>query len=198
MKRLLLIPIIAALFALLLASYAKADTFRIDSAQFNDGTMYVGPYHSTITANNVELPIISFCIDYGSHVGFGQSFSIQSINLADYTGPLATEYWQAGWIAMQLLQVTDIPQISAMQTAMWHLTSPGDTSPYLNSTATLVWVTLAQANYQSVAASNFQLYLRNGDGGQNQLSVVPEPGTYALLGIGLLALIGLNLRRARQ
>lgn len=194
MKRLLITTLIALAFV-----SARADTlhFQIDSADFNDGTMYVGPYHSTLSGENFFIHVQSFCIDYTSHVGFGQVFSIQTINLADYSGPLKTEYWEAGWLAFQISNTSDLTLISAVQRAMWQITSPDNHDPYLHGPGVEGWIHAAQANYQSIAASTFTLYLKDGVEGQNQLVVgnVPEPGTYAMAAVGLLALIGFNLRR---
>lgn len=189
---------------LVVSCRAKADTLTlsITSAQFNDGTMYVGPYLSQITGGEdshaFSFPIYTFCIDYTSHVGFGQTFNITAYNLADYTGPLATEYWEAGWLALQMGLTTDVTIISQIQRAMWIITTPGTTDPYLNAGVPVhLWVQQAIDNYQTVSADHFEIYVRDGLPGQTQLALlnVPEPSTYAMAGIGLLALLGFNLKR---
>lgn len=193
MKRFLLLLILLPLLA------ARADTLtlRIDSAPYNDGTAFVGPYHSTITGGSdthaFSFPIETFCIDYFDHVGFGQTFNIAAYNLADYTGPLATEYWEAGYLALQMGLTTDVTILSQIQRAMWIITAPGTTDTYLNAGIPVhLWIQQAQNNYQTVSADHFTVYIRDGAEGQNQLYInqVPEPSTYALCGIGLFALIG--------
>ena len=180
----------------LLCSTARADVFRftINSADFNDGSFYVGLYHSTLTHGNPDpdlaIPVLSICIDFTHHVNFGQSFEVHAINLGDYSGPLAQNYWEAGWLALQLANTTDIQTISNIQRAIWLITTPGTDNPYLTTLGSFEWANQAALNYQSVPASMFELYLRSGETGQAQLSVVPEPSTWAtiFLGFGVLTL----------
>lgn len=189
-------------------SQARADVINltINSAQYFDGQYFVGPYNSTITAHDshdpdLSFPAITFCIDFESHASFGQSFEVRPINLADFHGPEQASYWEAGYIYLQMANTTNVAIISIMQRAAWSITNPGSTDPYLTTPNSDVsaWVLNAQQNYQSVAASTFTLYLTPGHEGQSQISInaVPEPGTYAMAAVGLLALIGFNIRRKR-
>lgn len=181
-----------------LCTSARADVFQftINSADYNDGSFYVGQYHSTITHGNPDpnlaIPLLSICIDFTHHVNFGESFEVHAINLADYQGPLAQNYWEAGWLALQLQTTTDLPTISNIQRAIWLITTPGTDNPYLTTLGSFEWANQAALNYQSVPASTFELYLRSGESGQSQLSVVPEPSTYALslFGVGTISLLG--------
>lgn len=188
MKRILL-------FLLLWAS-AQATTFSIDSAQYNDGTEFLGPYNSTVTFDSnpsfaLSYPVQSFCVDLNSTVSFGQQFNVDVINLSQYSGPLALEYHESGWLATMALQNTgSLTTLSAINRAIWLLTTPnGNSNPYLNTVDAQAWVTQAQVNYQSLPTNDVVLFLKDGVG-QNQIEVIPEPSTYAFFGIGLLALIG--------
>lgn len=187
------------LFLLLLAlatASTKADTIRltINSAPYNDGHFGVGFYNSTLTYGNpdpyLSIPLLTVCIDFTHHVSFNQSFDITLVNLANYAGPLHDNYWQAGWLALQLQTTTDLATISDIQRAIWLITTPGTDNPYLTTLAAFGWANQAAQNYQSVAESNFVLYLRSGEAGQAQLSVVPEPTVFALAGVGVIALVG--------
>lgn len=187
------------IFALFAATLAMGDTLRlaINSADYNDGTAYVGPYHSTVSFDGGptdvawSYPVTTYCVDYTSHVGFGQAFDIQAYSLADYTGPLLTEYREAGYLALQIQSITDLATISNYQRAIWQITTPGSTDPYLFSPTINALVNDAQAHYQSVDPSQFVVYIKTGSEGQNQLSVVPEPGTNMLIGAAALVAFGL-------
>lgn len=188
MKRYLLV-----ILFLLWISPARADVFHltINSADYNDGQYYVGFYHSTLAhGDNLVFPALTICIDFTHHVGFGEGFEVHAVNLADYAGPLATNYWEAGWLALQLQTTTDVATISNIQRAIWQITTPGTTDPYLTTSAASGWVDQAIANYQSCPQSEFVLYLRSGESGQSQLSVVPEPSVNACIGVGVLSLLG--------
>ncbi len=185
MKRLLLLIALC-----LTVGCARASVFSIESAPFNDGHSYIGGYHSLLDGNEV----ISFCIDYGHNVGFHQSYEVTAISLSDYQGPLRTNYLEAGYLILLLTGITDVDAISNIQRAIWLITTPGTSDPYLTTSPSFAYATQATLNYQSVDASNFTLILRDGVAGQSQLVVgqVPEASTFAFCAIGLVALIGLR------
>lgn len=188
-----LVGLVLGVFLLLVSAPLRADVVHltITSADYNDGQYYVGPYHSIIAhGDNLVFPAITFCIDFTHHVGFGQGFEVHVVNLADYTGALHDSYWEAGWLTLQLQNTTNLVSISNIQRAIWQITTPGTTDPYLTTADASAWVAQAVANYQSVDQSNFVLYLRSGESGQSQISVVPEPTTYALACAGLISLVG--------
>lgn len=168
---------------------AKPDILTINSAPFNDGSYGVGFYNSTLN----DSSLLTVCIDFTHHVGFNDPFSVNVVNLHDFSGAQHDSFWEAGYLALQLQGLTDITQISAIQRAIWTITTPGTTDSYLLAGNSSSWVLQAQQNYHSVSDSSFTLLLRSGDPGQAQLVIgVPEPSTYAFCGIGLIALIGLR------
>lgn len=179
-----LIGFLAAL-AIIGIAKSRASTFEIDSATFNDGVENLAPYEGKL--DNVFCT--TYCIDLQSTVGFGQQFNVSVINLSTYTGPLATEYVEAAYIVLKLQNVTDVGTASILNRAIWDITSPGNTNPYLQDASVLSIVQDAQQNYQTVDRQNFDLLLKDGVG-QNQLMVVPEPEIYASFTIGLISLLG--------
>src|SRR5258706_12311385 len=116
-----------SLLAVLFAASLPASVFQINSAQFFDGTEYVGPYSSTLDGNQV----ITLCIDLQSQVGFGQQFDVTVVSLANYQGPDRNMYREEGWLAEQTIGLTDIATIWAIQRALWMVPIPGTTNPYL-------------------------------------------------------------------
>lgn len=187
-------------FALLLlfalcAANVRADTFSIDSALYNDGTFFVGPYNSTWNG----LHITSFCVDMTHEVGFGQVFDVTAINLADYQGPDKSQFEQAAFLTTLMAGQTDIPTLSLIQRAIWLITTPGTTDPYLTQPSVFAYTTLAfQQSYSTQFDSQFTLFERAGDAGQAQLALVPEPSSYASAGIGFLSLLGFLWAGKRQ
>lgn len=179
---------------------AKADTFRlsINSAAYNDGHFGVGFYNSTLLINeNLALPLQTVCIDFGHNVAFNQPFAVTIVNLHVFDGALHDNYWMAGWISLQMQNTTDLATLSDQQRAIWLITTPGTSDPYLTTLGSFTWANQAALNYHSVSDSNFVLYLRSGEAGQSQLSVVPEPATYAYLCAGLISLVGFRRLFAR-
>lgn len=194
MKRFLFLLLVALCTAYPFSARADILKFTINSAGTFDGSFYVGQYNSSYTNQDgsIFVPIQSFCIDFTDHVSFGEEFDVTAVNLANFSGPLQQNYWEAGWLALQIQNTTDVATISAMQRAIWLITTPGSSDPYLTTTDSFGWVLQAQQNYQSVAASDFVLFLKSGDVGQNQLAVVPEPSVFALGAVGVLSLLGLK------
>lgn len=186
---------LAAMLALIIAyvtpNRAVADVFTINSSQYNDGTENLAPYSSTWNG----IAIQSFCIDLNSQVGFGQQFNVTTINLSDYQGPNQLAYWEAGFLAFTLQQFVAQPNpslgaISNLNKAIWYITTPdSQNNGYLNTPGVNSWVVYAQLNFNTIAQSDITLYLKDG-AGQSQLSVIPEPSTWAIALIGLVSLIG--------
>ncbi len=183
-----------AIILLAMCSLARADVFTINSAQFNDGHYFVGPYHSTLNGE----PIISFCVDFTHHVGFGDQFDVTVVSLADFNGPLRLNYLEAAWITQYMSGVTDVFSLSVMQTAIWLITTPGTSDPYLTTSGAFAWAVQAAQNYQSIDASQYFLAIPSG-GGQAQLFMVPEPSAAAMFGIMLvLGLSGILFMRLKR
>ncbi len=182
---LLMKNLIYAIILLALCACAKASVFSIESAQFNDGVEYVGPYSSLLDGNQV----ISFCIDLNSQVGFHQQFDVTVVSLANFQGSNDDKkmYREEGWLAEQTFGLTDVATLSAIQRAIWMV--PGLTSTYLATPDSLAWLALAEAHEHDTSLdSGITLYL-SGAGGQSQIGVVPEISTQAsiiLLGASML------------
>lgn len=185
------------LLLLALCLTAQADVYRlsITSAPYNDGEHAVGFYNSSFQINeNLAIPLLTVCVDFTHQVGFNSPFEVTVVNLANYNGPLATNYLQAAWLILQLNGLTDVNAISQIHRGIWLITTPGTSDPYLLTSGAFAWANQAALNYQSVDASQFTLFLRSGATGQNQIGYqcVPEPTTWAFCAVGLIALVGLR------
>lgn len=189
MKRYLLV---ALFFLCISRAHGQGTRLTINSADTNDGHYSVGFYHSTLDiGDHLSIPLLTVCVDFTGHAAFGQSFAVTVVNLHDFAGPLRTNYLEAAWLTLQLGNgLTDVDAISNIQCAIWLITTPGTSDPYLLTSGAFAWAALAAQNYQSINDRNFVLYLKSGETGQSQLSVVPEPSVFAFFGVGLLAFVG--------
>lgn len=185
--------ILYAIILLAMCSLARASILSIESAQYNDGHSFVGPYSSLLDGNQ----IVSFCIDYGHNVGFHQNFNVSVVSLANFEGPMRTNYLEAAWIVLQMQNTTDLATLSDQQRGLWLITTPGTSDPYLTTIGAFTWATAAAQNYQSVDPSQFNLLLRNGNIGQSQITMIPEPGAvcWVLVGASLLVFLYLGRRQ---
>jgi hypothetical protein len=184
------------LCCLAVCSSFATDTLTINSAQFNDGTEYLAPYNSTLAIGDaLVIPEQTFCIDLYSTVGFGQAFDVTVLNLQNYQGNERISFWEAGWLALQTAKYdqpgnVNLNTLSLINRAIWYITSPNPTqNPYLNTPDVAMWVQLASVSYTQIPQNDITLYLKDGDVGQSQISVVPEPSVFAISCIGFLALI---------
>jgi PEP-CTERM motif-containing protein len=188
----------------------------------NDGAYYVSPYMGIMTANGQSSLVTLFCDDFNNEVTWNQTWqaNVTPLSSGDLsntrygnshdvalligTNPYyatyspAQLYAQAAWLTSQFGQYlfADPGQVIALQYAIWDLF---DTNAPSNSAAQS-WILSAQQNYGSANLYNFEVVTNVGPlclTGQVQEFIVqtPEPATFALLGVGLLAILVLGRRR---
>jgi hypothetical protein len=190
----------------------------------NDGSYYVSPYQGIMTSNGQNSLVTLFCVDFNNEVNFGQIWQanvtplsssdlsntrygnagdvalLTGVNPYYSTYTAAQLYAQAAWLTTQFNQylTTDPSQVIALQYAIWDLFDPNAPT----NAGAQAWILSAEHNYGSVNLNNFELITNLGPltlTGQVQEFIVPtpEPGTYALLGAGLLGIVFLARRKAK-
>lgn len=213
--------LVFAVAALCIAPSALADTsITLTGAGNNpvDG-IYVGPYYATV--NGVaNTPVI--CDDFADEVYLNESWGAisPSPTIANPTGAVfasqansGQEYAAMAFLAEQLFALspsdpTYSSDAAKLQYAIWDIFDPSGVSSYLGSSdPTLLNSAVKDANgalagtYTTGQFSNLSILTPDvgtqprGDGRPQEFIVeTPEPGTFALLGIGLL-MLGILARR---
>jgi hypothetical protein len=190
----------------------------------HDASYYVSPYLGMLTSDGQSSLVSLFCVDFNNEVTWNQTWpanvtplsssdlsntrygnaaDVALLTLSDpyySTYSAAQLYAQAAWLTTQFDQYlsTDPSQVIALQYALWDLFNPNAPT----NAAAQAWILSAEQNYGSVNLNNFELVTNLGPlalTGQVQEFIIPtpEPGTYALLGAGLLGLVFLGRRKAR-
>jgi hypothetical protein len=190
----------------------------------HDANYYVSPYQGNMTSNGQSSLVTLFCDDFNneitwnqtwranitplsssdlSNTRYGNAADVALLKLSDpyyNTYSAAQLYAQAAWLSMQFNQYlsTDPSQVIALQYAIWDLFAPNAPT----NAAAQAWILRAEQNYGSVNLKNFELVTNIGPlslTGQVQEFIVPtpEPGTFALLGAGLLGLVWLARHGAK-
>jgi PEP-CTERM motif-containing protein len=155
-----------------------------------DGT-FIGPYTLQINGQNYA----AMCIDFSDETSVGTSWLAYETSVAggDFSKTyqhtdwnVAKEYEEEAYLFSQITKSgissttrTDI------QEAAWKITDPSyhPTDP----SGVNAWITQAQNNYASLNLSGFQIISSVGTPHQQEFIVfTPEPGSFALLGAGLM------------
>ncbi len=185
---------------------AKADTFTaLDLPGFNDGQHYVGPLHVQLNGGPIFL---AQCIDISHNIGIPSTYEVNVFNLGGdltglrfYTGSNAEAFQEAAFLfSLGRDSTQDTLTQSLIQRAIWGLfPHASNQDAYLNDPGVLAYLAIAAVGIQGAQfqahLSDYNFYSPTGEGGQLFISQVPEPGTYAMAFIGLLALVGFNRMR---
>jgi PEP-CTERM motif len=189
----------------------------------NDGAYYVSPYFGLMSSNGQNSLVTLFCDDFNNDVTWNQTWQayvtpLSSSNLsntrygnsADVALLLGTDpyyaiysaaqlYAQAAWLTTQFDQYlpNNPGQVIALQYAIWDLFDPNAPT----NAGAQAWILQAELNYGSMNLNDFEIVTNVGPlclTGQVQEFIVPtpEPGTFVLLGSGLLGLLFLARRKA--
>ena len=159
--------------------------------------VYAGFY--TLTIDGVEVPAV--CDDYNTHVSVGLTWQAVIYSYQDIEDGTANtkfsdpdKYSQIGWLFSQMFSADPNSQ-ARYQAAIWNIMAPG----------AITMDAEAQAYYDAAMAySDFDythiMQVLTPDphsASQEYLipSTTPEPGTFILLGAGLLGLVALGNKR---
>lgn len=214
MSRIRILTALAVALALPAAAVAQSPTQTFDYTATGDavvsGNVYVGPYNGTLGGVAYDI----FCVDASTTVYTANPYTVWVTpltaggDIGSYTKQASADvYAQAAWLAMQF-NSTSTTQWGAIHQAIWEVTGTYAGSGINTGAAAgdvASWYSQATdvANYGTVNYSEWSVLTPYTDADTNirsqeflvRTSVVPEPGTWAMLLTGLVGLGGVAFRR---
>jgi hypothetical protein len=191
--------IVAAGVLMFMAPRAFADNVVDFNGSYAFGNNGVGipPYGGTLNGQAEEF----YCVDFSHDISSGDSWDVAITpitNSANYSGTYLftgsnatteTIYEEFAWLITQEQASSNQNAIAADQWAIWSLSGGSDPYSGSESAATLLAAASAAVSGGYTAQGWEILTPDNGTHGQEFLVQTPEPGSLALLGIGLCAML---------
>ena len=186
------------------ASLANAQSLKFTGTQLNPadtGTISVNGsssnvYIGALTFSTGSGSIVTYCADATSPLNSNSNpYTSGNVNLSAGTG-IANA---AKILATSFTAATTADQQAGLQLAIWDAIY--DNGASFNGTTGNFKVSGVSSNVLSLASSYYtaginsntttavELFTAQGSGGQSQLHVVPEPASFALLGLGVFGII---------
>ena len=196
MKKLFSIFLLAA--AALSASPATTQITLVNAGSplMSDGNYAVGPYTISMNGQNYA----ALCVDFLHQTSVGTTWTAYINTASDYPKVYHPDnlvgYGEEAYL-YNLITKPNADRVN-IQHAAWNITDPN----YQIGSVAQTFVNQAQANYMNMNLSGFEV-LSAKDCSQQEFLVwnpscaAPEPGSFAMLGGGLLVGIGL-IRRNRK
>ena len=201
-RRILLVAVAAVLAALAPSAFADSLVAVDGSSAFGYNGYGIPPYGGTLNGQAAQF----YCVDFQHDIVGGDYWNAVSTAVtpggnysATYLGS-ANTYEEIAWLLTKEMGAPDQNTAAAYQWAIWSLT--GGPDPFTGPLSASMLI----ANAQNAVNGGF-----NGAGwviltpdkktyqyGQEFMVYVPEPGTLALLALGLGALMFLKRKPALQ
>ncbi len=203
MKRTLNIALAMSILAV--ASVANAQSLKFTGTQLgsvNSGTINVNGTSTTVgmgalTFSTGSGSIVTYCADALSPLnGNSNPYTVGAVNMTNGTGlALAAKIMATGFGSAM-----SADQQQGLQLAIWDALydngasfNAGSGNMKVTSGVNAAALGFASTYYSAGASSNpsvaVELFKATGTGGQNQLHIVPEPASLAVLGLGAFGLL---------
>jgi hypothetical protein len=194
LKRLLwVLPVV-----LVLAFAASADTA---SVYFNGGYAFgnngygIPPYQGTLNGNSANF----FCVDFSHDIyaNTGWTANVTNLSSASFASTLQgsqADYQAFVYLISEMMGTNNQTQKAEYQWAIWSLSGGGD--PY--GTDATLWngaLNYVALNPTYALNQGWEVLTSTGSYGQEFLVQTPEPSSGLLLGIGVLGLLGMAVKK---